>query len=194
MASFQNINQLIPQYANSIPCKISFGNSNSIRKPSSLERSPSADITDFSKINTTISNDKIISLKSGVKYENTSRINSDYTMKGNGFDTIVDISMIHEPKVQGTINDRDVELKIKSTSMFNLGKGKLVGTIEGKAIDLKYQVIDNGLNIPTLEIKGNIPSEYRDMLPQLSLLMSDRVDKAVKDDQEIGMAMMATQE
>ena len=150
------------------------------------------DEVNFNKIKVNIYNDEIEKIKRDVTYSDTTWLNSDYTMKGGGFDVNVNIGMISEPKVQGTICDKKVDLKVKSTSMINAGKGKLEGTIDGKPVKLKYQVEGNGKNILCLNIEGDIDSSQKDLLKHLSLLMSDRIDKAIKDDNELGMVMLAT--
>ena len=68
-----------------------------------------------------VSDYEIEKIKRDVTYSDTTWLNSDYTMKGGGFDVNVNIGMISEPKVQGTICDKKVDLKI-FTELFNILK------------------------------------------------------------------------
>ena len=151
-----------------------------------LVRSPGNDTVAFrgKEGGTVISCREADNMRYDINYTKRSFWKNDYKMLGDDVDLYVkDNGFTGNRSISGKGFGHDFDINI-STKTFSLNNGKVTGKIDGNDIELKY---NHGGN--RVIIEGDMDSIQGEERALLTMLISDKVNYAIKQDQEAAMAM-----
>ncbi len=146
-----------------------------------LERTPKNDIVSLGKIGNSTTNtlkfskESLKELDNSVNYDRPWYANAKGYghMTGKGFD--VDVSdkgflnaLQGKRSVTGSINDKEVNLKLQRNSGFGYN-GSIHGTINGQEVDIQYKKTKDGIELE------NLSSENKDLGQNLALIANNKI-------------------
>ena len=147
-----------------------------VESNSKLERVPENDVVSFSetkvdsKPQITILNSQIENCRDSIDYINDEK-GKGYTMvRDNDVNVHVNDSFWNGRSYTGNINDKDIDLKLKRNELWGTDKAQLKGKINGEDVSLNLQFGIHRMHF------NDIPENIEDILPELSVLISDELE------------------